>query len=395
MTRSSTSKTLLTFVLAISILAGSIGWWPSGAQALTTTNVVVTGSVANLRSGPSTSYALVGTASNGQTFAWIKTVSGWYQVILPTGKTAYIYSGLAKLSETTVPDNPNTVVVTGPLVNLRSGPATSYDIVSTATKDQSLPLVKTVSGWYEVVLPAGEHAFIYSTLATLSYTAPEVPPPPAVTTPSTVSDADKPYVDAFRASFDGSLAQTLVGRAIWYMEYGYIKYGHSLYADTGYIDCSQYVSRVFGDFGYSITSASRKYTTVGTKVEGVYAEKISGTSRYQLVGTDKLRPGDIFTFWAKDSSGNKYISHVALFMGMINGKPAIINTVSNRPTAIGIVTDFSYWYGSNLYDVRRVLPDTAQVKNGIAINDKGPVIPAVYQMEKGPVILPKDLPQGF
>lgn len=217
----------------------------------------------------------------------------------------------------------------------------------------------------------------------------------AITTPNTVTASEKPYVDAFRASFNGSLAQTLVGRAIWYMEYGYMVYGHTSYAKTGYIDCSQFVSRVYGDFGYSINSASRNYTTVGTRVSGVYGQKISGTSRYQLVGVDNLKPGDIFTFWAKDSAGNKYISHVALYIGKVNGKPAIINTCGDRPTAIGIVTSFSYWYGSNLYDVRRVLPSQAQVKGGVAINDKGPVIPAVYQMKKGPVILPRDLPQGF
>jgi hypothetical protein len=179
------------------------------------------------------------------------------------------------------------------------------------------------------------------------------------------------------------------------MEYGYTVYGHTLYAKTGYIDCSQYTSRVYGDFGYSITGASRKYTTVGTRVAGVYSAKIPGTSRYQLIGVDKLKPGDLFTFWKKDSSGNKYIARVALYMGKINGKPAIINTRSDRPTALGLVTDFSYWYGSNLYDVRRVLPSSAYVKGGAAINDKGPVIPAVYHMRKGIVIMPKSLPTGF
>ena len=53
-------------------------------------------------------------------------------------------------------------------------------------------------------------------------------PVPAVTTSS-----DKPIVDSFRAQFDGSLADSIVGRAIWYMEYGFIVYGHSKYATTG------------------------------------------------------------------------------------------------------------------------------------------------------------------
>jgi hypothetical protein len=110
---------------------------------------------------------------------------------------------------------------------------------------------------------------------------------------------------------------------------------------------------------------------------------------------EAIRPGDIFTFWAEDSNGVKYISHVALYIGKINGQPSIINTVTGRPSALGIVTNFSYWYGSNLYDVRRVLPDNAYVDGGVTINDKGPVIPAVYQMAHDTVILPKDLPTGF
>lgn len=193
---------------------------------------------------------------------------------------------------------------------------------------------------------------------------------------------------------NGSLAEAISARSIWYMQYGYMKYGHTLYAKTGYIDCSQFVSRVYGDFGIYITGASRKYTTVGTRVTGVYAKKLS-TGKYTLAGTDNLKVGDIFTFWAKDSNGNKYISHVAMYVGKPNGKPTIINTMTGHPSTIGFVDNFSYWYGSNLYDVRRVLPSNAYVKGGAPINDKGPVIPAVYQMPKGTVAMPGSLLKGF
>ncbi|MGE5397024.1 MAG: NlpC/P60 family protein [Chitinophagales bacterium] len=207
---------------------------------------------------------------------------------------------------------------------------------------------------------------------------------------------EKPLVASLRASFNGSLAQRIVGRAIWYMEYGYIYYGHTRYATTGYCDCSQYVSMVYRDFGYSITSASRNYTTVGTRVSGVYSQRIPGTSRYTLVGVSKLKPGDIFTFWKIDASGNKYIGHVALYMGLVDGKPRIINTCGGHPTAIGIVDGFGYWYGSNLYQVRRVLPSTAYVPGGMKITDRGPVIPAIYRIKPtAPIIMPKNLPTGF
>lgn len=218
---------------------------------------------------------------------------------------------------------------------------------------------------------------------------------PSTASISNYNTHEKPIVDSFRASFDRSPAQALVGRAIWYMEYGYMKYGHTKYASTGYIDCSNFVSLVYKDFGYTITSAAKNYGSVGTKVEGVYAEKIPGSSKYTLIGVDKLKPGDIFTFWNSDEPARTHIGHVAIYMGVINGKPCIINTCSDRPTAIGIINSFAYWYGSSLIEVRRVLPASAYVSGG-KFTDIGPVIPALYQIKPDkPIILPKGLGTGF
>ncbi len=191
---------------------------------------------------------------------------------------------------------------------------------------------------------------------------------------------DKALADAFLANYNGSEAQALVARAIWYMENGYMVYGHSKYWDTGYIDCSNFTSLVYKDFGYTVTSASKKYNAVGTKVPGVSSRKIAGTSKYELVGTENLRPGDLFTFWVKDAEGSgTHIGHVALYMGKINGKPAIIQTIKGRPTAIGILTNFQYWYGEHFVEARRVL-DSASQTPGKAWSASAPVIPAVYQL---------------
>ncbi|HHV16611.1 MAG TPA: C40 family peptidase [Gelria sp.] len=206
---------------------------------------------------------------------------------------------------------------------------------------------------------------------------------------------DLPEVKSFRKIYNDSPAHALVGRAIWYMNYGYMVYGHKKYWDTGYIDCSNFVSLVYKDFGYNITSAARKYNTVGKPVSGVYSKRQPGsTKKYTLVGVDKLKPGDILTFWKKDSKGNRYIGHVAIYMGKFSGKPAIIHTVKGYPTAIGITTSFTYWYGEHFNGARRVL-DTSAYSPKTRYNDNGPVIPAKYQMTSGPVIMPDYLPNGF
>lgn len=206
---------------------------------------------------------------------------------------------------------------------------------------------------------------------------------------------DLPQVKAFREIYNNSPAHALVGRAIWYMNYGYMIYGHKKYWDTGYIDCSNFVSLIYKDFGYNITSAARKYNTVGKPVSGVYSKRQPGsTKKYMLVGIDKLKPGDILTFWKEDSTGKRYIGHVAIYMGKLNGKPTIIHTVKGYPTAIGITTSFTYWYGEHFNGARRVLGTTAY-SSETTYSDTGPVMPARYQMTPGRVIMPGYLPNGF
>ncbi|MGI6549578.1 MAG: C40 family peptidase [Syntrophomonadales bacterium] len=194
---------------------------------------------------------------------------------------------------------------------------------------------------------------------------------------------EQPIVDAFWKNYRGTLGQKLIKRAIWYMENGYMVYGHSNYAKDGKIDCSNFVSLIYKDFGFDITTRARDYNKVGRKVSGVYSRKQPGSSnKYELVGVNKLWVGDILLFWNKDSKGNRYISHVALYMGKFNGKPCIIHTVSGRPTAIGITNSFTWWYGEHFQEARRIFP----VKRYKA---RDPIIPAKYQLPpQNPVVYP-------
>lgn len=189
-------------------------------------------------------------------------------------------------------------------------------------------------------------------------------------------------VDQYREKYStikGSLADQLVERTFWYMHNGYMVYGsgRKAYANTGIVDCSNFVSLVYNDFGYVIPTAVREYGSVGKQITGVSAKKVG--SYWSLQGTENLRPGDILTWYKLDSGGNKYISHAAIYMGMLNGQPAVIGTRSSgNPTAIGIVNDFRFWWGSNFYQARRVLPDKAWVPGEVIPGHEGrsPVIPS-------------------
>jgi len=202
-----------------------------------------------------------------------------------------------------------------------------------------------------------------------------------------------PVVNDFHNQYNGSPAHRLVARAIWYMEYGSIVYNHKKYPQTGQLDCSNFTQLVFGDFGFRITSAARKYDTVGVKVEGV-STRPNGSYRSTIVGLDKMRPGDIVAFWDPNYTR---IGHVAIYMGIVNGHPSVIGTSDGRPTAIGIDNLHTSWMGKRLHSVRRVLPEDAwDPAAGAKYPDKGPVIPRQYFLPpQQPVVMPDQLPHGF
>ncbi|WP_139489846.1 NlpC/P60 family protein [Brevibacillus dissolubilis] len=185
------------------------------------------------------------------------------------------------------------------------------------------------------------------------------------------------------SSIKGSLADQIMERAFWYMENGYAVYGHgwNSYPEEGIIDCSSYTRLVFGDFGYNMTNASVEYDNVGYKITGVSSAYENGA--WKLKGTENLRPGDILTWYAVNSSGQKYISHVAIFIGMLNGQPAVIGTTESNATTLGIVNDFRYWYGSNFHSAQRVLPKEAWTAGKVIPGHeaKAPVIPKSYVLK--------------
>ncbi|MFB4475408.1 hypothetical protein ACDI16_21265 [Oceanobacillus caeni] len=184
-------------------------------------------------------------------------------------------------------------------------------------------------------------------------------------------------------SIKNSLADKIIERAIWYMENGYTVYGHGLisYHTHGIVDCSEFTRLVYGDFNFPITDVAKDYDLVGTPIEGVKpVKKENGT--WGLKGIENLMPGDILTWWDVDGNGKKFISHVAIYMGELNGQPAVIGTADGNPTAIGIVNNFNHWYGSNFYSAQRLLPEGAWSPNKTFANhiEKEPVIPENYTL---------------
>jgi hypothetical protein len=198
------------------------------------------------------------------------------------------------------------------------------------------------------------------------------------------------YREAYK-HIKGSLADQIVERAIWYMEHGYTVYGHGYnsYHSDGVVDCSGFTKLVYGDFGFELTGVAKKYDNIGTRVEGVYKKIVDGY--WSLEGLENLRPGDILTWWKQRPDGTFYIGHVGIYMGQLDGNPAVICTASGAPTAIGIITGFKRWYGLHFYNAQRILPEGSWTPGKMipGHEDRGPVIPERYVLPpQKPIVMP-------
>ena len=136
--------------------------------------VYVTGSGVNLRTGPGTTYEVIGSLARGTELKRTGEVSGWSRVLY-NDETCYISSALISTDapETAEAEQPNaeaeaeaeekTTVVVISRANVRSGPGTGYRSLGVLDVGTELESLGTSGNW-TIVSYNGEEAFIFSSL---------------------------------------------------------------------------------------------------------------------------------------------------------------------------------------------------------------------------------------
>lgn len=119
--------------------------------------VVVTASVANVRSGPSLSASIVAKAKQGTKYTLTGTSSEWFRVKLPNGNTAYLHNTVAKKVSTST----STVKVTVNLANIRSTPSLSGKVLQRVSKGTVLTKTSVSGEWVQIRLTSGATAYIH------------------------------------------------------------------------------------------------------------------------------------------------------------------------------------------------------------------------------------------
>ena len=155
--------TLVSIVVFLFVLFVPIVYASSDAQTGTIVNCQ---SWVNVRSGPGTSYAKIGTAPKGAVYT-VTGKSGSYFSINYNGRTGYVHSNYISVISTGAPANTMPASSTGTIVNcqigvnVRSGPGTNYSKLGTAPKG-AVYTVTGLSGSFVRINYNGKVGYIHS-----------------------------------------------------------------------------------------------------------------------------------------------------------------------------------------------------------------------------------------
>ncbi len=233
----------------------------------------VTGSSVRMRTGPGTSYSIIDTLAKGTSITVISQSGSWYEISYG-GYTGYMSGTYVSLnsdnSNNNSDSNLGTGIVTGSGVRLRTGPGTSYSIITNLNYGNTVTVTGTSGNWYSVDYN-GTSGYMSMDYIRLS------------------SDSDN--------GSTGSIGETIVSRAMSYLGVPYV-YGGS--SPSGF-DCSGFVYYLYraNDIGIMV---SRRASTQAR--EGIEVSK------------SELQPGDLVFF---DNDGNPYgyvdADHVGIYIG--------------------------------------------------------------------------------
>ena len=125
----------------------------------------------NVRSGPSTSYSVLGKLNKGTKVPVISEESGWSKINY-NGKDAYVssryLSSISQNNNSSTPEKPSTPEsvketkeVNTDSLNVRSGPGTNYSKIGTLKKGEKVGVISENNGWSKINY-SGKEAYVSS-----------------------------------------------------------------------------------------------------------------------------------------------------------------------------------------------------------------------------------------
>lgn len=265
-----------------------------------------TGSSLRLRSEPSTGSTTLAYAAKGEAVVVIDQVGEWYHVIYNL-KEGYMHTNYVS-----VLTRENAELgygkINGTCVNLRSGPGTSYSVVTVGTKNDQAYIIGINSGWYKVIYK-GRICYIRSDYLDLT----EIPyeNKASAKSPLFFRGGKSTGTPVSASALTGSTGTgstgntntgstgtttTVTGNKIVDFAKNYlgVPYRWGGASPSGF-DCSGFVYYVFNNVGISLPRSLAQQQNMGV-----------------AVAKSDLQPGDVVYFQNTYTTG---ISHVGIYVG--------------------------------------------------------------------------------
>ena len=143
------STRVLSLVLAVILTVSVLSISAFAATEIKSGVAFVDASALNMRSGPSTSHSIVDVAYRNEVVVILGQQGNWYRVIynLKEGYMSADYLDLIERENVELGYGK----INSTLVNLRSGPSTSYGVVAQASNGEKAYIIGINCVWYKVI----------------------------------------------------------------------------------------------------------------------------------------------------------------------------------------------------------------------------------------------------
>ena len=222
----------------------------------------VNGNSVNFRMEPSTDAEVIAKLERGTEIELVSTEDGWCKVVYD-GQTGYMSADYVAVDGIVVQNARG--IVTGSVVNVRSGPSTGTSVVTKLSAGTIVNLLELRDGWYKI-----------DRNGVVGYISGD-------------------YIRQYIPAASSSIGDQVVALAMSYLGVPYVYGGAS---PSGF-DCSGFTLYLYKQFGYHLShSASSQWYN-----SGVYVER------------SDLQPGDLVMFCDPSRSNGKACSHVGIYIG--------------------------------------------------------------------------------
>ncbi|MGG7619766.1 SH3 domain-containing protein [Bacillus coreaensis] len=140
----------ILFFLTFLLLCSPFPNEPESAFAEGST-IEITTDTLNVREGPGLSYKVIEVVKRGDRFSVIEEKSDWIQVSLNSSeKKGWVAAWLVKKHSANEVSSSKSGIVTANQLRVRSGPSTSYKVVSSLSQGATVTIIKTESNWHQI-----------------------------------------------------------------------------------------------------------------------------------------------------------------------------------------------------------------------------------------------------